>query len=89
MKNKIMVIDDEGKKVVYHPLLKVLSEDGEYIIYTLNEKNKNGDTVCYVSAYNFENGQQVLKAVDEDNMLEFMDSILIHVQNLMNKKESS
>lgn len=88
MENKL-IIEQNEKKVEFIPLIKVDMEDKEYIIYTKDEQNELGDTVCYVSTYNFKNGSQTLEPIDEENTLEFLDEILMHVQTIMNKKESS
>lgn len=86
MKNKLVI--DNKKKDTYKPLLKIKTEAEEYIIYTKNEQNKLGDTICYVSSYSFNDGTQRLEMVD-DVTLEMLDNIFMQVENLVNKKESS
>ncbi len=86
MKNKI-VIKTKDNKEEYKLILKVEIDDIIYIIYTLNEKNDCGDIICYASSYDEIDGQQVLNYIEDEYIIELLDSILIQVQNLMNKKE--
>lgn len=87
MINKLVI--DNKKKDTYKPLLKIKTDNEEYIIYTKDEQNKLGDTVCYVSSYNFSDGVQRLEKIESDETIEWLDNIFMQVQNLMNKKESS
>lgn len=86
MKNKL-IIENDDDKIVCQPLLKITTEEEEYFIYTKNEKNNCGDTVCYVASYNFLNGKQTLTPIENIETVEFLDSILLQVQSLINKKE--
>lgn len=88
MKNNLMVESENGK-ISYKPLVKIDAMDDEYIIYTSNELNKCGDIVCYVASYEFLDGKQKLRPIKDEKTLEMLDSILEHVQNMMNKKEGS
>lgn len=87
MINKLVI--DNKKKDIYKPLLKIKTENEEYIIYTKNEQNKLGDTVCYVSSYIFSDGTQRLEKIENDETIEWLDNIFMQVENLVNKKESS
>lgn len=88
MKNKL-VIDKNDTKEEVTPLLNIETNNKKYMIYTKNEKNNCGDVICYASLYQIENGKQYLEPITEESTLEFIDGILMHVQELMNKKESS
>ncbi len=88
MKNKIVIENDDNKET-YKLLLKVETHDNKYIIYTKDELNDCGDTICYVATYEFTGEKQIIKAVLDEQTIEFLDSLLIHIQTLANKKESS
>lgn len=88
MKNKLIL--ETGKdKIEYNPLIKIALEEKEYIIYTKGELNECGDIICYGATYNFVNGKQIVEPIKEDETLEFLDSILMQIQEIVNKKESS
>lgn len=86
MKNKI-IIDTENKKEEYNILFKVETDKNvNYIVYTNGEKNNEGEVVAYAANYKIVNGKQVLEPIEDDYTLEFLDSVLIQVQNKMNKE---
>lgn len=87
MINKI-VIDNDDLKKEYKPIIKVATDNEEYMIYTKNETNKIGDIICYAASYSFCDGKQVLLPIKDQNKLEVLDSIFVQVQNLVNKKVS-
>lgn len=88
MKSSKIVIETDNKKESFNILLKIEDNEEEYIIYTKGEKNDCGDTIAYAATYEVEDGQQVLKPIIRDDILEYLDSILIHIQNSIEKKES-
>lgn len=83
-KNKLIVLNDD-KKEEYNVLLKVDIDEVYYIIYTDNKKNDVGEILAYAASYEFKDGHQLLKPVDDEATLEFLDSILLQTQNRMNK----
>ena len=79
------MIDNKAKDE-YTILFKVDTEDKKsYVVYTKNEKNKDGEVVAYAANYNICDGKQSLEPVDDENTLEFLDTILLQVQSKMNK----
>lgn len=84
MKNKV-VINDDGIKKEYELLLNVKLNSDEYIVYTNHEFNKCEDMVCYVAKYEFIDGLQTLKPVEDVSIVETIDNILLQVQNIANK----
>lgn len=89
MKNKLIIEQNDKEVKHYRPLIKLETDKDTYIIYTENKKNDLGDIICYAGIYEMVDGNQVLKPIKDEETLEFLDSILINVQNSMNKKESS
>ena len=87
MANKLIV--DNKNKDTYNILLKISTDDGDYIIYTKNEVNKIGDVICYAAKYELDNGMQKLMPIENINMLENLDEIFRQIVMLINKRESS
>lgn len=80
MKNKIILIDKNEKKCEYDPIVRISTSDKEYLIYTDNKKNKMGDTIFYVSTYEYLSGKQVLGSVS-DMEIEIIDKLFTQVLN--------
>lgn len=87
MKNKIIVDQNENKEE-YHILFKVETdkEDINYIVYTNGEKTRDGEEIAYAASYSKINGKQVLEPIEEEYILEFLDSVLLQAQSKMNKE---
>lgn len=88
MKNRL-IIESNDKKEEYKPLIKVDTKDGTFIIYTALETNDCDEIVCYVGKYDFSFGNQKIKPVNDKEVLEYLDGILIQVEGMINKNESS
>lgn len=88
MKNKLIIDNDESKEE-YRILIKVDTKDKEYLIYTRDEENSCGDIICYAGIYERIGGIQQLRPIEDTNTLEYLDGILMQVQNKMNKKKDS
>ena len=88
MKNKI-VIENGDKTDKYDVLLNVVVGDNNYIIYTKREENEYGDIIAYAADYRFVDGLQFIKPIEDEEILEFLDMILINIQNKMNGGEFS
>lgn len=86
MKNKIILIDKNDKKCEYNPIVRISTTDKEYLIYTDNLKNKMGDTIFYVSTYEYLSGKQVLGSVS-DMEIEIIDKLFTQVLNREKKME--
>ena len=85
MQNKLE-LKENGKKVVYSILLTIEAKDNKYILYTKNEKNDVDEIIVYAGILH-ENGEEVeISPVLEDDVLEYLDSILIQVQNNYKKE---
>lgn len=88
MKNKIILIDKNDKKCEYDPIIKVSTSDKDYLVYTDNKKNKMGDTIFYVSSYEYLDGIQVLNSIS-DYELEVIDKLFTQVLNKEKKMEGN
>lgn len=89
MKENNLVIQNENGKEMYKVLLNIEANDKTYIIYTKNEQNDYGDTIAYAGNYEFVDGKQSIKPVEDEIVLEFLDTILMQIQNKMNRGDSS
>lgn len=87
MVNKLML--DNKNKDTYKVIMKISLNNGEYIIYTLDEKNKFGDKICYVGKYEIDGGIQKLLPVECTDTLESIDEVFRQIMVLLNKKGSS
>jgi uncharacterized protein YrzB (UPF0473 family) len=86
MKENKIVIDENEQKKVYKVLLKVEDNDQEYIIYTADEQDDCGEILAYAATYEFKSGHQIIKPIEDECILEFLDGILLQIQNNMNKE---
>ena len=87
MKKNNLVIESGDGKENYDILLNVLADDTNYIIYTRHEKNDCGDTIAYAANYEFNNGKQKITPIEDEEGLEFLDGILLQIQEKMNGGE--
>ncbi|MDE6285324.1 MAG: DUF1292 domain-containing protein [Bacilli bacterium] len=86
MKNRIILEKNKGK-MEFDILFQVETEQKtKYIIYTQGEKNSEGEQIVYAGNYYIEDGKQKLDPIEDDYTLEFLDSVLIQLQNKMGTK---
>lgn len=87
MENKIII--DNKAKDKYNILFEVDADNQKekYVVYTKDKKNKNGETITYAAKYTIKNGQQVLSPIKDEDILEYLDGILLQVQSKMKKKK--
>lgn len=86
MKNNFLSLKDKnGNKKEYRILLNVKSSNSKknYIIYTDEEKNENGDIKAYVSSYilSSKGNMTQLKSVTEKDELSFLSKILYSLES--------
>lgn len=84
--NNLVVEAGDGKEI-YDILVNIEANETSYIIYTKNEKNECGDTIAYAANYEFVDGKQRILPIEDDDILEFLDIILMQIQNKMNGGE--
>lgn len=81
IKDNVLTLKDMyGEKFEYRILLDISDTNSgvNYIIYTDDKKNENGDAICYASTYVFSDKGNMtkLKPVKDDNEFEFIGKIL-------------
>lgn len=86
MKNKIIIEKDETKEE-YNILLKIdTQKDQSYVVYTKNELNEEGEIIAYASSFITKDGKLTLEPIEDEYTLEFLDKVLLQVQNKMDKE---
>lgn len=86
MENNILM--DNKKKEKYKILfeLDLNDNDDKYVVYTRNQKNKDGDFIAYAAKYNIKDGNQFLEPILDEDIYEYMNDILLQIQSKMNKE---
>ena len=87
MKKNNLIIERDGGKENYDILLNVSADDTNYIVYTRHEQNDCGDTIAYAANYEFSDGKQKITPIEDEEVLEFLDGILLQIQTNMNGGE--
>lgn len=87
MKNNKLVIENGDKTEKYDILLNIEVSNNNYIIYTKREQNEYGDIIAYAGNYEFLNGIQSIKPIEDEEVLEFLDRVLLNIQSKMNGSE--
>ena len=69
MDRKVTITNDQGQSVVADVLtaFKVDGFDSEYIIYTFNQKENDGNIKTYVSKVRTENNETYFDAIEDEN----------------------
>ncbi len=92
MKDEIMtfkVTNDEGKEVECEVLFTFESDETKknYIVYTDNTIDDEGNTKVYASIYNPEEEESKLLPIETDKEWKIIETILEELQNEANKQE--
>lgn len=80
--NELILIEDE-KKVKYRVIINVEDVEGKnYLVYTKDDKNENGDIISYAAEYieNKETGNIKLISIKDDKTWELIRDILNSVK---------
>lgn len=90
MKDEIMtfkVTNDEGKEVECEVLFTFESDETKknYIVYTDNTLDEEGNTKVYASIYNPEEEETKLLPIETDKEWKIIETILEELQNEANK----
>ena len=88
MKNNKLIIENGEKVEKYDILLNIEVSGNNYVIYTKREKNEFGDIIAYAGNYEFLNGVQFIKPIEDEEILEFLDRVLLNIQSKMNGGEN-
>ena len=87
MKNNKLVIENGDTCEKYDILLNVELNNNNYVIYTKREQNEYGDVIAYAGNYEFLDGVQSIKPIEDEEILEFLDRVLLNIQAKMNGSE--
>ena len=87
-KNSFSMIDENGKEVVYDVLFTFESDETNknYIVYTDNTRDENGNIEVYASIYDPENPNSKLEAITTDKEWKVIETILETLQEEVRKK---
>ena len=88
-KNSFTLIDEEGKEVVYDVLFTFESEETNknYIVYTDQTKDENGNIQVYASTYDPEDHNSKLGAIETEKEWKVIETILSTLQEEVKKKQ--
>ena len=87
MKNNKLVIENGDACEKYDILLNIEVNNNNYVIYTKREQNEYGDIIAYAGNYEFLDGVQSIKPIEDEEILEFLDRVLLNIQSKMNGSE--
>lgn len=77
-KQKFIVVDDKGKEIVCEPLFTFESEETnkQYVVYTDNTKDKNGNIRVFASIYEVTDKGNKLLPIKSDKEWKVIEMIL-------------
>lgn len=81
--NEFMMVNDEGKEVRYEILFTYENEKTKknYMAYTDNTQDDDGNTKVYASIYNPEEENPVLLPIETDEEWKLIEAILTSLSN--------
>lgn len=88
-KNTFTMIDQEGNESVYDVLFTFESEETgkNYIVYTDQSKDENGNIQVYASIYDPNDPNSKLEAITTDKEWKVIETILETLQEEVKKKQ--
>jgi len=86
-KKKFIVLDDKGKKIECEPLFTFESEETkkQYVVYTDNSLDKNGNVRVFASIYNITDKGGELLPIKTEKEWKVIETILESIQEESNK----
>ena len=89
-KNSFSMIDENGNEVVYDVLFTFESEETNknYIVYTDNHKDDNGNIEVYASIYDPNDPKSRLEAIKTEKEWKVIETILETLQEEVKKKKN-
>jgi uncharacterized protein YrzB (UPF0473 family) len=89
-KNSFSMIDENGNEIVYDVLFTFESEETNknYIVYTDNTKDDNGNIQVYASIYDPDNPKSRLEAIKTEKEWKVIETILETLQEEVKKKKN-
>ena len=90
-KNKFSLIDDKGNEVIYDVLFTFESEETKknYIVYTDNSRDDQGNVQVYASVYNPDDEKTKLEAIETEKEWKVIETILNTLQEEIKKKSEN
>lgn len=88
-KNSFTILDENGKEVKYDVLFTFQSEETnkDYIVYTDNTKDSDGNTQVFASIYHPDEENSKLEAITTDKEWQIIETILNTIQEEINNGE--
>lgn len=86
-KNKFTLVDENGKEVEYEVLFTYESDETKknYIVYTDNTKDAEGNIQVYASTYNYTDSNSTLGAIETEKEWKIVETILNTLQEEIKK----
>ena len=90
-KNSFSMIDENGNEIIYDVLFTFESDETKknYIVYTDNSKDENGNIQVYASIYDPEDPKSKLEAITTDKEWKVIETILETLQEEVRKKQEN
>ena len=90
-KNSFSMIDENGNEIIYDVLFTFESDETKknYIVYTDNSKDENGQIQVYASIYDPEDPKSKLEAITTDKEWKVIETILETLQEEVRKKKEN
>lgn len=90
-KNSFTMIDQDGKEIEYDVLFTFESDETKknYIAYTDNTKDENGNIQVYASTYDPEDPETKLEAITTDKEWKVIETILETLQEEIKNKKNN
>lgn len=87
--NTFSMIDDNGNEIVYDVLFTFESEETNknYIVYTDQSKDSEGNIQVYASIYDPENPNSKLESIETEKEWKVIETILETLQDEIKKKQ--
>ena len=88
-KNSFTLVDEKGNEQVYDVLFTFESDETKknYIVYTDNSKDNQGNIQVYASIYDPENTNSKLEAIETEKEWKVIETILETLQEEVKKKQ--
>ena len=90
-KNTFSMLDENGNEIIYDVLFTFESEETNknYIVYTDNTKDENGNVEVYASIYDPEDPHSKLEAIKTEKEWKVIETILDTLQEEVRKKKEN
>ncbi len=88
-KQKFVILDDKGKEIECEPLFTFESEETkkQYVVYTDNSKDKNGNVRVFASIYNVSEKGNELLPIKSEKEWKIIETIIESIQEETKKAQ--